>query len=156
MEKRNCENCNSSFMAKEWSLKRGWGKFCSRRCHYLKTRNGKIISCEICGKEKYRNPIKLKLSKSGKFFCSKSCQTVWRNQEFSGPRHKMWKDGSSTYRDVLTKARIKQTCAFCRIKDTRVMVAHHKDRNRKNYDLDNLMWLCHNCHYRIHNGKTTA
>lgn len=156
MEKIICEHCHNIFWVKGWSVRNGWGRFCSRQCHYLEARKGKTVLCDVCKEKIYRNPVKIKLSKSGKFFCSKSCQTVWRNREFSGARHKLWKDGSSTYRDVLIKADIKQICNVCRMNDRRVIVAHHKDQNRKNYDLDNLMWLCHNCHCRIHNGKTPA
>lgn len=85
-------------------------------------------------------------------FCSKSCQTKWRNSEFSAVWHRFWKDGSSTYRDVIIKSGIVQECALCHLGDKRVLAVHHKDQNRKNYNLDNLLWLCHNCHHRIHHG----
>jgi len=147
-----CKYCNSKFKVKPWSIKRGWGIFCSRKCHYLGARKGRLVECDICKKKSYRSPTKLNHSKSGKFFCSKSCQTKWRNGEFVGSRHKLWKDGSSTYRDVIIKAGILKKCTLCHIGDRRVLAVHHKDQNRKNYNLDNLMWLCHNCHHRVHHG----
>jgi len=149
-----CKNCGRVFETKLWSIKMGWGTFCSRQCHYADARMGKDIRCWICGKEIYRSPSKLKCSKSGKFFCSKSCQTVWRNGEFKGKKHRFWKDGASTYRDVIIKSGIPQTCSICRTKDKRVLAVHHKDGNKKNYDLDNLVWLCHNCHHRVHRGAS--
>ena|SRR3989338_11552692 len=146
----NCECCQKEFYAKTAHLKVGWGRFCSRQCHYLGVRTGKYINCEICGKQSYRNPTVLKHSKSGKFFCSKSCQTKWRNTQYAGNKHLLWKDGSSTYRDLLLKSGRTQECVRCKKKDTRILVAHHIDENRKNYKLENLVWLCHNCHCLIH------
>ena len=42
-------------------------------------------------------------------------------------------------------------CELCATVDERVIVVHHKDKNRTNNKLDNLAWLCRNCHYIVHN-----
>ena len=146
----NCNNCRELFYARPAFLKVGWGKFCSRQCHYIAARRGKIVACDVCGKESYRAIIKLQRSKSGKFFCSKSCQTKWRNTLYVGNKHLLWKDGSSTYRNLLLKSGRTQKCVRCHKRDIRVLVAHHIDENRKNYKLENLVWLCNNCHYLVH------
>jgi hypothetical protein len=153
MTSMQCKYCRDKFDVKLWSIKNGWGQFCSRRCHYDYARSGETVACNICGTNIYRTKKQLRCSKSGKFFCSKSCQTKWRNVEFSGIRHKFWKDGSSTYRNIMIKAGVLQVCAKCSFSDKRVLAVHHKDQNRKNYNLDNLMWLCHNCHYLVHKGR---
>ena len=46
----------------------------------------------MCKQEVYRTPGDIRESKSGKFFCSKTCQTNWRNTNvFVGVNHKNWK-----------------------------------------------------------------
>jgi len=97
-------------------------------------------------------PRELKSSKSKKYFCSKSCQTKWRNEYFSGEKHPNWKGGFfREYREILTKGGAKPVCKLCGLKDKRLLVAHHKDKNHKNHDVENLVWLCLNCHYLVHN-----
>ena len=63
----------------------------------------------------------LRKSKSGNFFCSKSCQTVWRNKYlFSGENHANWLHGESAYRDILKRANKEQICILCRTNDLRI------------------------------------
>jgi hypothetical protein len=113
-------------------------------------KTGKSVYCEICGKEIWKTPKDFRKSKSKKFFCSKSCQSKWRNVEYSGPKHKFWKGGINVYRDILKKNGRPQLCCKCKIKDQRVLVVHHKDYNRKNNNIENLVWLCRNCHHLVH------
>jgi hypothetical protein len=148
-----CKICSASFYAKPFWLKRGYGKFCSTICQYEGRKNGKMIPCDICGKNTYKPKKQLKGSKSGKFFCSKSCQTKWRNKEFIGPRHANWKGGTSTYKNILVRSRTPQICKLCKKKDKRVLAVHHIDKNRNNNRVENLVWLCHNCHHLVHHYK---
>lgn len=146
-----CRKCSKQFYAKPYFIACGFAKYCSRKCQYSARKNGKIVSCKICKKKTYRPQKQLKASKSGLFFCSKVCQTIWRNHEFSGSRHANWKGGRHVeYRDILTKHRIKQQCRNCGITDKRLLCAHHLDRNRRNNTLSNLVWLCYNCHRLVH------
>jgi hypothetical protein len=73
----------------------------------------KSTSCSTCGNEIYLSLTRLNHSKSGKFFCDKSCQTKWRNKEYSGIKSKLWKDGISTYRDVIINSNVKKICLIC-------------------------------------------
>jgi len=41
-------------------------------------------------------------------------------------------------------------CEVCKMVDERVIVVHHKDRNRKNNEIENLAWVCRNCHFLVH------
>jgi hypothetical protein len=151
MPKVNCKICNKSFYTKPFSLKMGWGLFCSKECHYLFMKKGHEIKCEICNKTVYKSIAQLKKSKSGKFFCSKSCQTVWRNQQYVGSNHKLWKGGLGVnYRKLLTKENKKIFCRLCKERDKRILAVHHIDKNRTNNKINNLVWLCHNCHYLVH------
>ena len=147
---KKCKICSKEFVTKMSHIKMGWGKFCSNKCHHLSMKIGKILHCHECNKDIYRNPTKLKVSKSGKFFCTKSCQTKWRNKYFSGDKHAGWIHGQSVYRTVLKRSTGKKLCHRCKKDDTRILVVHHIDHDRKNNNISNLMWLCHNCHFLIH------
>jgi len=151
MTQIKCEVCKKEFYAKPNWLKKGWGKYCSRKCQYTAQLKGEFRPCEICGKETWKRPRDLHNSKSGKFFCSKSCQAVWRNQTFVGPKHALWKGGAyQEYRKILIKSGLPAKCSLCGLSDKRVLVAHHKDRKRNNNSISNLEWFCFNCHFLIH------
>ena len=147
---RKCKICGREFYVKPSRLKRGEGKFCSKKCQFEGQKKGKFVNCEVCGKKIWKRLHELKHSKSGKFFCSKSCQTKWRNKIFSGPKHPFWEGGIRVYRKILIENGIKPVCARYGLKDERVLTVHHLDRNRKNNSVKNLVWLCLNCHYLVH------
>jgi hypothetical protein len=154
MPQVKCKICNTEFYVKPSHQLRGWGKYCSRKCFAKGQLKGKFILCDICSKRAWKTPKDLRISKSGKFFCSKSCQTLWRNKIYVGPKHANWRGGEYTYPRIMAEHKISPICQKCGIKDKRVLVIHHKDQNRKNNVITNLVWLCRNCHYLIHNGKT--
>ena len=145
-----CTVCGKIFNRKPFLIKRGGGRFCSNTCHYAASRTGKYVPCATCGAEVYRVPQRLKVSKSKKYFCNKSCQTKWRNQFFVGRMHTNWKHGRSAYKTVLTRIGREKVCALCKTADHRVLAIHHIDRVRTNIDPSNLAWLCHNCHFLVH------
>lgn len=155
MPQVNCKICSKEFYAKPHWLKQGWGKYCSLKCSKIGRRNGEYRKCHICGKKAYKNKKALERSKSGKFFCGKSCQTKWRNSEvFSGPRHVNWKGGASVnYREILDRNNVPKICRLCGTKDERVLIVHHLDKNRTNNIPENLIRLCCNCHFLIHHYK---
>lgn len=150
MPEKKCKICNANFYVKPSHLKLGYGKYCSRKCQFLGQKKGKLVYCHICRKETWKTPRALKCSKSKKYFCSKSCQTIWRNKKFSGKFHSNWQGGENVYRRLMIKSKIPKKCQLCGIKDKRVLVVHHQDLNRKNNNLNNLIWLCRNCHYLKH------
>lgn len=78
---------------------------------------------------------------------------MWRNSTFVGPYHGNWKGGEKSYRETLLRIKTEKFCLRCKINDIRILAVHHLDRNRKNNKLENLAWLCHNCHYLIHHDK---
>ena len=147
---KSCEVCGREFSTKLFYIKKGQGRFCSITCKGLAHRNGKEYSCARCSKVVYRTKYRLTKSKSGKLFCSKSCQTKWRNEEFVGPKHANWLHGRASYQSVLTRNKIIPICSLCKTIDKRVLAVHHIDRNRLNNSLTNLTWLCHNCHFLVH------
>lgn len=148
-----CNKCQKQFYVKPSHIKLGWGKYCSIVCRAKSQFNGSFIKCYTCSKDVYRSDTKLKRSASGKYFCSKTCQTLWRNSEFIGEKHGGWKSGESAYRDVLKRSGRSIICMVCGVIDERVLIGHHKDHNRKNNKIDNLIWLCLNCHFLVHHDK---
>lgn len=145
-----CKTCAKNFSIKPSHAKNGFGVYCSRRCSSQAQKNGRLHSCNVCGREVYRTPKDEAKSKSGKYFCSKSCQTKWRNALYTGESHANWMGGQSAYRNILGRTNIIKMCAKCKNDDTRVLIVHHRDRNRRNNSVSNLIWLCHNCHFLIH------
>ena len=149
-----CKICNKKFYARPSFIKHGWGLYCSRVCHHggmIKPRQK--FNCFTCDKDVFIEQSKIKKSKSGKFFCNKSCQTKWRNKIFSGVWHKNWKDGSHIYRRKLLNSQKVKRCVLCKKDDFRILAVHHVDQNRKNQKLENSEWLCHNCHYLVHHDE---
>ncbi len=145
-----CKICNTGFFPRPDHVKKGWGIYCSSNCKHAGAMTGKRHSCFICKKEILRIPSKIKRSKSGKFFCDKSCQTKWRNTQYKGTKHLGWKGGFSMYRDILRNSGQSIKCLYCGNRDSRVLAVHHVDENHRNNEIKNLVWLCHNCHYLVH------
>lgn len=150
MASLTCVVCKKEFKRKPSLIKRGGGRFCSNTCHFASKRTGKYIACSWCSAQVYRKPRLLRLSKSKKYFCDKSCQTKWRNQYFSGPLHTNWTTGEHSYRSAIKRAGKEVKCEVCDVTDERILAVHHKDRIRTNNDPSNLAWLCHNCHFLVH------
>jgi hypothetical protein len=153
----SCSQCHTTFYVKPNRLLKGWGKYCSDACKHLGLKSGSLIPCVTCGKLAYKNKRDQTRSTSGKYFCGKSCQTVWRNSHlYTGSNHSNWKTGESSYRHRLQKANVDQICIKCGTSDARILAVHHKDKNRKNNRLSNLVWLCHNCHFLVHHYANEA
>ena len=149
-----CKICKTSFYAKPFWIRRGYGIYCSAKCQHEGRRNGKVVNCFTCGTEAYKPLKALKRSKSKTYFCTKSCQTKWRNSVFIGARHANWKNGAHVeYRNIMRKHGVEPACKSCGTKDERVLCVHHRDKNRSNNGISNLVWLCYNCHHLVHHFK---
>ncbi len=150
----SCKICKKSFYAKPNWLKKGHGKYCSRQCQFKAQEKGSLVNCYRCGKLIWRQPRFLKRSEI--FFCTKDCMMRWRNKLQRGTNHPNWKGEkrmtyNSYYKSLLTKVSIKPTCKRCNYGDKRALLVHHLDGNRGNNDISNLIPLCYNCHYLVHN-----
>ena len=148
-----CKICERNFYIKPSHQRLGWGKYCSRDCQVKSQFNGQLVKCFICEQKIYRSKAHLKRSLSGKYFCSKTCQTLWRNQVYSGENSTHWKTGIRAYRDILQRSDKETICTLCKAIDKRILIVHHIDHNRKNNILENLTWLCFNCHFLVHHFK---
>lgn len=152
MPDTKCAICGKNFYAKPRHLKIGWGKYCSNRCKYTAQRKGKIVDCSNCGKKIYRGLADFSDSKSGLFFCNKSCHCSWTNKNLHlGVNHPQWVSGENSYKQSFFRSFTgEKKCMRCGIKDERVLIIHHKDKNRRNNAINNLELLCCNCHYLKH------
>lgn len=74
---------------------------------------------------------------------------------YVGSNHPNWKNGETVYRKTLKRSKKKKVCLLCKVKDQRILAVHHLDHNRKNAKLENLVWLCHNCHFLVHHDIET-
>ena len=145
--------CGKLFWTKPCYIRYGWSKYCSIECRNRSQLKGHMFKCYTCGADVYKSPAKELHSQSHNFFCSKFCQTQWRNKYFSREKHSNWKGGTATYRDILKTSKREEKCMICKISNKAVLVAHHIDHNRKNNDISNLTWLCMNCHFLVHHNQ---
>lgn len=149
----SCKICAKTFKVKPYALKQGFGKYCSISCLRKGQMNGKNVSCFVCGKQIYRTEKQLRCSKSNKYFCGKVCQTSWRNKFYVGSKHANFVDGKFTHRTTMLRTGAPQICRLCLTIDRRVLAVHHIDENHLNNAVENLAWLCHNCHFLVHHDK---
>ena len=147
---RECQKCRAVFFAKPNWVRMGMAKFCSRTCTQLARRTGKIVNCHQCGLEVYKSGKDLRKSKSKNYFCTKKCSLTWHNADRFGSKHQNWKFASFAYKSRMRRSAQKEVCVLCQSHDSRILAVHHIDQNRKNNQLKNLAWLCHNCHFLVH------
>ena len=57
--------------------------------------------------------------------------------------------GYKDYRKIQTKQ--KERCDVCGV--TKNLIIHHKDKNKRNSNWDNLMTVCKSCHKTLHKKK---
>lgn len=128
-----CRNCGIDFKYDSRLGDHG-REYCSDRCknkvHGLKT---KTLICPQCGKKFTRQRKHLRK------YCSDECRYKFlhykeNNNHYISEVHKIKKDGL-------------KECQKCGYKKyTEILGIHHKDFNRKNNLINNLIVLCPNCH----------
>ena len=140
--KKECFHCGVFFYVRTCYEKRGQGKFCS-------------ISCGTSYRNKINNPAKNPTAKL-KISLNHADVSGENNPMFGirGPCAPSYIDGrNSISGDIWRKiALLNKTCACeeCgEIASGRRLHIHHKDKNRKNNDLDNLQVVCVRCHNLI-------
>ena len=145
----SCDFCGKKFLKKPSQIKISRKNFCSRECQSSNRKSGEVVLCFLCKKKVYKQLKALKNSE--KYFCSKKCSVTWHNREFSAEKHGNWKNGNFAYKRILERSKRLVQCLICGMKNKKILVAHHIDKNRKNNKLNNLTWLCLNCHHLVHN-----
>jgi predicted nucleic acid-binding Zn ribbon protein len=114
--------------------------FCSAKCYGISCR--KETFCVICGKS-----ILAGLNK-------KTCSRLCANKNRVGVQYK----SNQPRNKVVTLRRLKisllesrgQKCERCSYNKSKILQVHHKNRDRRNNNLENLELICPNCHYEEH------
>jgi hypothetical protein len=137
----DCAVCNAKFT--HIASRANKAKYCSPKCyHKAMSQKGTVRGeCAHCKTEFFTSP-----SRKRKYCCmacvNKSAKEVWL-PEFTTVRKKMVNRGMLT------------SCVRCGYSEhPEILGVHHKDRNRKNNDLNNLEILCPNCHSLEHRKHT--
>jgi len=128
-----CNECNTQF--EHLASRANIAKYCSPICyHKAMSRKGtKEYSCFHCQVKFLSSPSK------NRKYCSKTCVNKSAKENFK-PKY-------STVRKAMLSRNMLKKCANCGF-DTypKILGVHHKDRNRDNNSLENLIVLCPNCH----------
>lgn len=136
-----CAICKKSIYRRPSQIKRNKKRvFCSLTCYGASCKKEK--PCLVCGK--------LILASLNKKTCSRECS----NKNRAGVKYKIGrpKDKVNTLRILklrLIKKRGKN-CERCPYDKHEILQIHHKNRNTKDNQMDNLEILCPNCHYEEH------
>lgn len=137
-----CFICSKPIYRRPVELARG-RVFCGLECYGVSNR--KETPCIVCG-----TPI---LASANKKTCSRSCA----NRNRAGIRYKLGSPKDKVKDQRALKLRLLaargECCERCGYDKKEILNVHHKDRDRKNNDLENLELICPNCHSEEHYSK---
>ncbi len=136
-----CAICQKGIYRRPIEFSKNGGKFyCSQTCYGLSCHKEK--PCVICKK--------LILSGLHRITCSRECSNI--NREGIKYRQGKPRDKAETFK--LIKISLLSSrggkCERCGYSKREILQIHHKDRDRKNNDLNNLELICPNCHFEDH------
>lgn len=98
--------------------------------------------CKGCGKEFLAKGFYVK-------YCSHNCYSKMNKIKRKGENNPNWNGGTSwEFSNRIANENLIQKCCLC--SSIKFLCIHHKDKNRKNNNLDNLMIVCKSCHTKIH------
>lgn len=143
-----CSYCKNSFEKEKKyylrALKKKTQMFCTLTCANKARDTKQIISCSICKKEFFRRKKEIHPDKN---YCSKSCSAVATNKQRIGEFHPNYK--GTNYRKIALE-HYGAECFNCKNTIVELLQVHHKDKNRDNNSLENLIVLCANCYILVH------
>lgn len=127
-----CKQCGKTFLVCNYQLDpRRNVRFCSLACGNKSRRIGQTEqTCQRCGKT--FKVFNCYLRRKGGKFCSRHC----------------WRMATVEAKQVIKLKGICERCGWK--KEPAILQIHHKDRNRKHNQADNLELLCPNCHETLH------
>lgn len=150
-----CQQCQKEIFTRTTNI----SKFCSRTCSskFKSLAKTTEVECAQCKTKFRKKHSHLPNSKSRLYFCSRKCKD--QAQRLGGikeimPPHYGTADPTKFYRNNFTTNDL--VCKRCGYQEFKVSVQiHHIDHNHKNNDISNLMPLCANCHWGLHNNCWT-
>lgn len=154
LKKIKCSFCGDFTEKREAHIKSTKNSFCSPICQSLFYKTGKHKECSYCGSSTYKTNSVINRSKSGNYFCNRSCATSYNNSLYrSGVDHPNFRIDSGTYRKKALKYYglkcMNPNCNLTRSNITfveKMLDVDHIDSDRKNNSMDNLQVLCVLCH----------
>lgn len=152
-----CDYCQKQYEKRKkdvnYNNKHGYKNLCSKECLSLSRYSAITTNCFKCGKRVSKTLANAARSKSGRYYCSRSCSASANNSiHKKGSNHPNYNGGLASYRKRALEY-YGSKCAFCDYSIKAVLQVHHKDRDRKNNDLTNLVVLCPTHHKEIHVGE---
>ena len=136
-----CVICKTPIYRRPSQIENSKGKvFCSMGCYGLSSR--REIPCKVCGK--------LILAGLNKKTCSRSCANIQRagiKYKINSPRSKVKSQQALKIRLIEKRGK---KCERCDYNKYQILQVHHKNRNKQDNDLDNLLLICPNCHAEEH------
>lgn len=132
------------------NLKEGTLQYCSQKCFQNSRRTSVKIPCANCGAivEKRQNVLK----RASNCFCSRSCNISFNNRKRLGILHPLYKAEDSTNYRLKALQHYGAKCAVCDYAIEQVLHVHHRDEDRSNNKLSNLIVLCPTHHVEAHVG----
>lgn len=152
---RKCGRCSKEFRTFNSQIKKGGGKYCSRKCWELSCRRRINRECIWCGKSFTTHPCQVK-NNHGKL-CSRKCRDKYNSKYnklyYIPENHPRWKGGGENYHRTIANKIYREfnilvLCDICGTFED--MCIHHKDGNVENNNIDNLRALCRSCHTKLH------
>lgn len=142
-----CSICQTDFSVP--LIRKYRAKYCSRSCYYkAMAKLGSIeVQCKQCDESFKKSPS------NDKLFCSRECRNL-----FERSNNKYTSKTAHGLRNFFKRRGWIKACEICGYSlHLEILAIHHKDRNRGNNDISNLIVLCPNCHSiehgrPIHNG----
>lgn len=121
----------------------------------LEKRNAVEVTCAYCGK-KFLKPESKLTAKSGLYFCCREhkdlAQCCESGERFDTMRPKHYGTTQQNYRDLAFR-HFEHKCSLCGWDEIpQILEVHHKDSNRSNNSIDNLVMLCPICHRKVTYG----
>lgn len=140
LQKYKCNGCGSEFEAQDWRKR----KYCSKRCKGLHDKSGQFESGHKWDKKTEQQRIQsIKANPSYGMLGKKHNEQTKKQMSESSKFPYNYIDGG--YRGKIRN----EECELCGKSNKRIII-HHKDKNRKNNEIINLMAICDKCHVKIH------
>lgn len=143
-----CNTCGTIFCTRIDQVR----KYCSKRCQHIGQERKTTFTCAQCGKQFSRKSSARGRSRSGFYFCSRTCKD--QAQQIGGikeimPTHYGTGDRNEQYRKLFHPDEL--VCARCGYHEFACGIdIHHLDGNHKNNAKTNLLPLCSPCHRALH------